>query len=423
MTMNTMLSPHGRLRLQAALAVVVFLCGGLAAQAQSPAAGAERTFQEGRFEKGQLKYVNDVPVLTVAGTPEEIGRQKAELTGAVMQQLAGYPLQLVKLVRGETDTPKLIERGRALLENAPADYRAEVTAFGEASGIDPDVGVLANTLPDLYRGGFGCSSLLVEPARSTTGGPIFGRNLDFFTFGVLQKYGLVTVCRPEGKHAFASVGFPGLFGVLSGMNDAGLAVAVHEVYVSRDMAPMFDAGGMPYAMLFRQILEECRTVDEAEKLLRDSKRTTKLNLAVCDKTRVAVLEMTPRTVAVRYADDGILVCTNHFRTDELKMLAICRRYDKLIEAASQPKLGVKDVAAKLNEVNQGRMTVQTMIFEPAALRLRVAMGSCPSSELPLKPLDLGPLLKQAAGRRQGETGSLPGTRPRGLAGSSIEPMP
>jgi len=62
---------------------------------------------------------------------------------------------------------------------------------------------------DMYRGGFGCSSLLIEPSRSATGGPLFGRNLDFYGRGILHKYSLVAVYRPDGKHAFAAVTFPG----------------------------------------------------------------------------------------------------------------------------------------------------------------------------------------------------------------------
>ena len=35
-----------------------------------------------------------------------------------------------------------------------------------------------------------------------------------------------------------------------------------------------------------------------------------------------------------------------------------------------------------------------MIFEPATLKLHLAFGKCPSSQLPMKDLDLGPLLKK-----------------------------
>jgi hypothetical protein len=58
------------------------------------------------------------------------------------------------------------------------------------------------------------------------------------------------------------------------------------------------------------------------------------------------------------------------------------------------KLGLEDIAKKLHAVNQGGDTLQTMIFEPASLKLHLAFGKCPSSALPMKELDLAPLLKK-----------------------------
>ncbi len=359
-------------------------------------AADERPFVEGKFEKAELRYVNSLPVLIVDGAPEEMGRQKAVLTAEVTKKLRGYPHKLAELV---TRTPERLEKFHAnafaLVENIPERYRREMRAFMDQANVEGawQDGVLGNVMMDAYRGSFSCSSLMVEADRSATGGPLFGRNLDFYTQGVLDPYSLVTVHRPEGRRAFAMIGFPGLFGCLSGMNDAGLAVCVHEVFVSKDNAPIFNPKGTPYIFLFRRILEECATIEEAEKLLRESPRTTMLNLAVCDPKSMAVLEMTPKTVAVRKPDDGILVCTNHFRSPELVALPWCDRYKKLIAASGMKKIDVSDVAQKLDEANMGSLTVQTMVFEPASLVVNLAIGSCPSSKLPAKRLELAPLFK------------------------------
>ena len=136
-------------------------------------------------------------------------------------------------------------------------------------------------------------------------------------------------------------------------------------------------------------------IGEAEKLLRSMERTTMLNLAVCDRHDSVVLEMTPKTVVARHGSDGICVCTNHFRSPELAVdfLTACRRYRILSQARSMDKLDVADVAEKLNEVNLGPLTVQTMIFEPAALKLHLAIGARPSSSQPMKLLELAPLFQ------------------------------
>ena len=378
---------HHILRNSARLLLAMLLLAASTARADET-----RVFREGRFGKAELKYIDGLPVLSVSGTPEEIGRQKAVLTMDVVQKLATYPRLLLERSNHKDRLPKCLEISKVLVQRIPADYRAEMRSFADESGVDRDLGILANTLTDMYRGSVSCSSLIVSPERSATGGPLFGRNLDFYTLGLLDKYSLVTIHRPKGKHAFAAVGFPGLFGCLSGMNDAGLALAVHEVFISHDGAPIFNPKGMPYTFCFRQMLEQCATIEQAEKLLRATPRTTLLSLALCDRRHSVVLEMTPNSVVARHGSEGICACTNHFRTDELAVLPWCNRYRKLIQSRKLDQLDVADVAKKLHEVNLGRLTVQTMIFEPATLKLHLAIGSCPSSALPLRLLELKPLL-------------------------------
>ncbi len=357
------------------------------------AAGDDAPFRyrEGKCGSGELKYINGLPVLRVEGTPEQIGRQEAALTVDAAKELLPYPKKLLELIGCEGRWANIIKFGEPLLAQLSADHRKELDIFTEASGLDRDLVVMANTMVDVYRRRFGCSSLIIDAKHSATNGPLFGRNLDFFTLGVLHRYSIVVVCRPQGKHAFVSIGFPGMLGCLSGMNDAGLAVAVHEVFLSRDGATMFDPEGTPYTFCFRRILEECTTIEQAEKLLRSLKRTTMLNLAVCDRDGGAVLEMTPKTVAIRRGRNGVCICTNHFRTKGLARFPYCIRYAQLVMARGVEDFDVDMMADELHGVNQGRLTLQTMVFEPAALKLHLAIGSCPSSARPLRLLELGPL--------------------------------
>jgi hypothetical protein len=362
-------------------------------------AADKRPFTEGKFEKGELRYINDLPVLIVAGSPEEIGRQKGALTGGVIPKIEEYPKRLLSFK--ETDPnreKKLHEMAESLVPQIPADHREEIRAFAKQSGLEGrwDIGVLANVMVDIYRGGFACSSIIVDGEHSTTKGPLFGRNLDFYTLGLIDDYNLVTVHRPTDKHAFVTIGFPGLFGCVSGMNDAGLAIAVHEVWMSRDKAAMYNPKGVPYTFCFRRILEECTTVEEAEKLLRSTERTTLLNLAVCDSKTSAVIEMTPKTVAVRHSEKGLCLCTNHFRTDELSPpfpFNMCNRYSTLARSYNQLPMSVADVAERLDQVNMRKLTVQSMVFEPDPLILNLSIAPAPASSQPMKKLELKPLLK------------------------------
>lgn len=361
------------------------------------AARAEQPFRyaEGKHARGELKYVNGLPVLTVEGTPREMGEQIAALTAPASKRLLGFPKEYLKAFGYETAWPLLARISRSMTPQFPADYMAELEALSAKGDIDLELVIVGNTFADIKKFG-GCSTLIVEADRSATRAPLFGRNLDYPTLGFLQDYSLVTVYRPKGKHAFASIGFPGFVGCLSGINDKGLALAVLEVYASNDDSPTFDPKGVPYALCYRRILEECSTIDEAEKLLRSMKRTTRNNLAICDAKGGAVFEITPANLIVRRAQDGFCPCTNHFRSKELSKGTQCRRYRILSRCQEQEQLDIEQLWKLLDGANQGELTFQTMIFEPATLRLHLAIGPCPTSKMEPKTIDLQPLLGRQA---------------------------
>ena len=360
-----------------------------------PAGFADQAFryQEASYDGAWLRYFGNIPVLSLSGTPEQMGRQQGKLGAAIAEGILSYPKELLETVGRKGGWTAHLEIAQKMRAQFPPDHLAELEVLAKTANLPEQVLLGANILADAYRARIGCSSLIVDSCRSKTGGPLFGRNLDFYALGKLHQYSLVIVYRPVGKHAFASVGFPGLLGCISGMNDAGLALAVHEAPASADGSPLFNPDGVPYGLLFRRILEECTSIEEAIKLVESAKRTTLLNLALCDRRTHAVVEMTPRTVAVRKEPDGICVCTNHFRTDPLRFVTYCPRYERLIQAKKLDRLGLEEVAAKMHQANQGPLTIQTMIFEPAALRLHLSLGKPPTSARPLEKLELGPLFR------------------------------
>src|SRR5262245_36058151 len=217
---------------------------------------------------GRLEYQGPIPVLTVEGEPGAIGRQVGELALRPALRLLDYPLDYIRSQVRVPLLPRLLwallkRKCRGRYANIPAAYRAEVEACAAAC---PDRGrlVLANTLFDMNHMGlhtlFGCSSFIVPPHRSATGGMLFGRNLDFYPLGYLHEFSLVTVYRPApGRLGFASLGFPGLVGCFSGMNAAGLSLARHEV-LGPKVRRTFDPTGVPFAVALREVVETSQTV-------------------------------------------------------------------------------------------------------------------------------------------------------------------
>ena len=380
------------------LSTFVAVAFGLFSSLPALQAGESFQFPEARYGKGELRYINGLPVVMLAGTPEEIGGQMRMLTRSASPYLLTYPAKFLKSKSqgpGDSQVPDwgaLIQLGQRMLDNFPPDQRREYAAAVKGTLLGRNLLLIGNTMFDLEKISQ-CSTLVVEPSRSATHEMIFGRNLDIPSFGVLHEFSLVAIYRPTRKHAFVSVGFPGMLGCISGMNDAGLTLATLEVLSTKDGSPTFDPHGTPYALCFRRILEECATVQESAKLLRSMKRTTCVNLAICDTKHAAVFEITPKNVLIRSSENGLCLCTNHFRTKELATATDCPRYRILEKSQEMPQLGISDVAQKMDAVNEGPLTIQTMIFEPASLRLHLAIGSCPASKLPLKTLELAPFLK------------------------------
>ncbi len=359
-------------------------------------ASSAPVYEAGTYDRGELRIVNQVPVLILRGKPEEIAIQEAKLTSDAIANLVIAPQEFLRQLNYPGGWEGLIARGRNFWRYVPENYRRELVTMAEAAGLNHDELFAINVLPDIYRS-IACSSLIVLPERSATGKVLFGRNLDFFSPRQLYRYTIVKVYESDGGgHRFVSIGFPGFVGCLTGMNDAGLCLAVHEVHFTNDGSPICSPHGIPYAMMTRQIMEHCSNVEEAIAHLRKSPRTTLLNIALCDPKRAVVAEITPKTVAVREAARGLLACTNHFCTPELKVFVISRRYGELLEAYNIPKIDVATVQKKLDDVNLGFLSIQSVVFEPEDLVMHLSAGFPPVTKRPYHRLEMRTFLQSEA---------------------------
>ncbi len=371
------------------LLVILFAC---------PATAAEpgKRFPEAKHGKGELRYVDGVPVLTVRGKPAEMGEQFGKLAIQNAPDLTGLHERFLKDAGQEKRYPLLAAMAGVLKPNFPAHMLTEIEAAAKASERDLSLLLFANTVADLTSG-MGCSTVVLGKDRSEYGGTLFGRNFDWLPTRGINDHTLVVVYKGEGKRAFASVTVSPISGVISGMNDAGLSVTMNEISIkqSKDKAP-FNWKGTPLMLAFRQVLEECGTVAEAEKLLRGMTRTTTVCMTICDRNGGAVFEITPKNLEVRPPENGVCCCTNHFRSEMLCVNDKCKRYTTLapLLGKNAARLGVADVFKELDKVHQGTHTIQSMVFEPGGRRLHLAYGDGPATKLKPHKLDLGKLFDE-----------------------------
>ena len=331
-------------------------------------------------------------VVTVGGTPEAIGRAHGQ---ALRDRIRMLEARYVKAIFGDANRHAAgLVAAAGFRPLVRPHHRAELDALSEAAGLPAGQMLLANSFLDLLPS-VGCSTIALSGAASADGVPRLGRNLDFPSFDVADDQSLVVVVRPAGRHAFVAVTWPGLIGVLSGMNEHGLTLANMEV-----ARPPRLPDAMPYALLYRTILEECRTVDEAIELLENEKRQTANNLMLMDAAGSrALVEITPAGIVVRRAAASApLAATNHHRGDRDEP-RVCTRYNCLVGDAGRNwgRLDRATLQKLLARTSQGDLTRQSMIFEPNERRLLLAVGKRAAGRA-FHPLDLGPLLAPPAQR-------------------------
>ncbi len=148
--------------------VIALIVWGLAATGRAAAADAPRTFQEAAAEGGQLRYVQGIPILFLAGDPEQMGRQQAALVLDVARRHLDLPKAVLGKHGGGWRWPLVVRFSRALMKEAPQRYQTELSAACAKAGYkqeELDTLTVANTLVEL-RAFKLCSAFLVEPPRS-----------------------------------------------------------------------------------------------------------------------------------------------------------------------------------------------------------------------------------------------------------------
>ncbi|HZK80747.1 MAG TPA: carcinine hydrolase/isopenicillin-N N-acyltransferase family protein, partial [Humisphaera sp.] len=135
---------------------------------------------------------------------------------------------------------------------------------------------------------------------------------------------------------------------------------------------------MPYTLLYRTILERCKTVDEAIDLLEKTPRQTPNNLMLMDAAgNRAVVEIKPSSITVRRGDEAsALISTNHQRGQDADTPGRCKRYD-FLHRESHEQFGRVDVdrlEKMLAGASAGNMTLQSMVFKPGNRVIYLSAG-------------------------------------------------
>lgn len=320
-------------------------------------AGQMTTNPQGVRRLGQayVKPVGSILQVGLTGTPEIIGYSQTRLLYDEMVENEG-----ILLGRFRDQVPLRAARS-LLLDLAQLRYRRvnqemspdrlrEIAASALAFQPDPYAElfptyqrfVYLNALYDIslsFEGSplIGCTTFTFDGEATADGSGLLARAFDFEVDEIFDRRKAVFLVREDGKIPFASVAWPGLIGVVSGMNLEGVAVVVHGGRAGEPQAI-----GEPVVHALRQVLSEAHDSEQAAELLaRHPPMVSHIVIVTDAHGRSAAIERAPGfTDNVRWLP-ARAATTNHFEArlkDDPKNLRVRQNTSTLPRRARADEL-------------------------------------------------------------------------------------
>ena len=331
----------------------------------------------GTSDHPQVAVYGRTPVVTLRGTPEEMGRQYGSLMREPLQALAAsiesaIPARLQR---------RLLELTHRAEPHLPDSVRQEIRAIADAADVRYDLLATMNTTTRIA-----CTTIA---ARDPGGHVVMGRNGDSFGMGFGERAMAVVVRRPNQGHATISVNFLGMVGAFTGINDQG--VAFGNMVVLNAGGIRFRPAGLPIQIALRLAAEQTANTEELAGFLALRHHAAPMNVMAADRSSALVVELGLAGSAVQYLEDAPLIATNYFRTPELAgnhqraaRADACQRYQRLAVGryAIEDVMSVTDLKQALHRTRVKMLNLQAVVFEPAAMRMHVSINRLPASAGP-----------------------------------------
>ncbi len=229
-----------------------------------------------QYGQGTLLDAAGTKILLLAGTPYQMGMQYGTLLRTDVRELNQLILKLINEaeVNGTKGykTGTLKQAWRRTRKFIDQRFIEEMQGVADGAGLDFNDVALANTLPELFH----CSGFALFGEATADGKILHGRILDYMTGIGLQKFALIVVAQPLDKYAFVNIGYAGMIGSVTGMNEKQIAIGE----MGGDGVGQWD--GMPMAFLLRKALEEADTLEKAVNIFKNTPRTCEYYYVISD---------------------------------------------------------------------------------------------------------------------------------------------
>jgi len=213
---------------------------------------------------------------------------------------------------------------RKLYLNVSEEYQTEIYGLSQYAADSLDY-IAPKYLRTLYLHGahdighaltdlslVGCTSFAVWGENTSDGSLLIGRNLDFYAGDEFAHDKVVYFIKPELGHPYMSVSWPGMIGVVSGMNLEGLTITINA---GKSDIPW--VAKTPISILAREILQYAKNIDEAIAIAKKRKVFVSESIMIgsaVDKKAI-IIEISPDHFGVYDVENSSkVICANHFQS-------------------------------------------------------------------------------------------------------------
>lgn len=271
--------------------------------------------------------------LYIKGNPLQLGYNNGALTQDLMQKQEAIFFSKVEGFVPSKFKQKLL-RGflkwynRKMYLNVREDYQAELYGLSRYSSNQYNF-IAPRYLRSLYLHGahdighamqdlamVGCSSLAVWNENTEDGDLLIGRNFDFYVGDDFAKNKLIEFVEPEEGIPYMSVSWPGMIGVVSGMNKEGITVTINA---GKSKIPL--TAKTPISLVTREILQYAKNIDEAITIAEKRKVFVSESILVgsANDKKAVIIEVSPTNFGVfKVQNSSSIFCTNHFQSEAYK---------------------------------------------------------------------------------------------------------
>jgi tetratricopeptide (TPR) repeat protein len=271
--------------------------------------------------------------LYIKGNPLQLGYNNGALTQSLMQKQEEIFFSKVEGFVPSKFKQNLLRNflkwyNRKMYLNVRNDFQAELYGLSQYSSDKYDF-IAPKYLRSLYLHGahdighamqdlmmVGCTSLAVWNENTEDGDLLIGRNFDFYVGDDFAKNKLVEFVEPEGGIPYLSVSWPGMIGVVSGMNKEGITVTINA---GKSKIPL--TAKTPISLVTREILQYAKNIDEAIAIAKKRKVFVSESILVgsANDKNAVIIEVSPDNFGVYKVENTSRVfCTNHFQSDTYK---------------------------------------------------------------------------------------------------------